>query len=405
MKRHLKNISELLTLKNAYEKDGRNLLPEDLSLKKHCSLIHDDEKILFVGDEKDIPSSLSWENEVDCSNYVITPEIVDSHTHLIFGGNRSDEYTMRLNGADYQEVAKAGGGILSTVKATNAASRLDLLNLCKERIERIHSYGVGSIEIKSGYGLNYETEKSLSSIIHELKKSFSPKIQIKNTYMAAHAVPKDFSSSEAYINKVVIPLMEELKKEDIIDAVDIFHEEGYFTAADTENLFKAASKIGLPVKSHADEFQDNKGALLATKYNALSTDHLLCTGEDGIEALGKSSTIATLLPGTGFFLGKSQANAQRFLKAGAKVAIASDYNPGSCHYDNVLMIASLIAPQYGLNTCQLWSAITLNAAHALGLKNQGSLQEGMAPRFTFFKVPSLSQITYSWGKNFAVQID
>ncbi len=163
--------------------------------------------------------------------------------------------------------------------------------------------------------------------------------------------------------------------------------------------------MGVPIKSHADEFNDNKGAVIACQYDALSADHLLCTGPDGIEALANSDTVATLLPGTGFFLGKPQAFARAFLDNGCKVAIGSDYNPGSCHFDNILFLAAIAAPQYEMNIAELWSSITLNAAHALGFRSQGAIAKGLKPRFSIFKTDCIDRITYNWGKNLAVPAD
>ncbi|ATH09424.1 imidazolonepropionase [Halobacteriovorax marinus] len=394
-----RNFSQIVTLENAYKKDGRHLLPEDLSIIENASIVFDSEEIVWVGEDSAIPSEFQSVPFEDFTGKTLLPELVDSHTHLVFGGDRSSEYSMRLNGADYQAIANAGGGILSTMKATNESSADQLFEDAVARVERIYSYGVGTIEIKSGYGLNYEKEKECSLIIERLKDHFEGRVQISNTYMAAHAVPKEYKSSNDYINKVVIPLLKELSEIGVIDAVDIFHEEGYFDEVDTQQLFDVASFLNIPVKSHADEFKDNKGAILAVKNNALSTDHLLCTTEDGISALASSSTVATLLPGTGFFLGKPQADAEAFFKAGVKVAIASDYNPGSCHCDNVLLVASLAAPTYKMNIAQLWAAITMNAAHALNFKNQGALVSGLKPRFTIFDVDNIDKVTYHWGVN------
>ncbi len=394
-----RNFDQILTLEGSYKKDGRKVQPEDMSILHKASVVCSENEVLWVGLEKDFPQE--YEKTAEHSYFkgkALTPEIVDSHTHLIFGGNRADEYSMRLNGADYQEIAKAGGGILNTMKGTQALSSEELFNISVDRINRIHSYGVGTIEIKSGYGLEYSKEMELTKVIDKLKKHFYPKIQIKNTYMAAHAVPKDYTSSKEFMSSVVIPLLEELSDKNIIDAVDIFHEQNYFDSKDTKLLFEKAKALGIDRKSHADEFFDNKGAILACKYNALSTDHLLRTEQDGIEALAQSSTVATLLPGTGFFLGKPQANARRFLDQGVKVAIASDYNPGSCHCDNVILVASLAAPAYKMNMAELWSSITLNSAHALGLKNQGAIVQGLKPRFTVFDVSNINSITYNWGR-------
>lgn len=397
-----KNFSELMTLERACQKDGRNLTSDDLGIIKNASLVCDQERIIWVGPTDQLPHDFSELSFVDMTGKCGTPELVDSHTHLVFGGDRSKEYSMRLNGATYEEIAQNGGGILNSMKGTNEISLQELFKIAQSRIKAINSYGVGTIEIKSGYGLNFEKEYELSRLIHELKSFFSPDIQIINTYMAAHAIPKDYPSSYEYTRDVVLPLLDRLSDEGIIDCVDIFHEKNYFTDEDVVSLFERAQRLHIPVKIHADEFNDNKGAVLAAKYKALSADHLLATTEDGVEALRNSHTVATLLPGTGFFLGKKQANARAFLDNGVKVAIASDFNPGSCHCDNLLLLASFAAPQYKMNQGELWTAITLNAAHALGLKNQGALVAGLKPRMSFFNTDSIDRITYSWGKNLAI---
>ncbi len=394
-----RNFSQIITLSNAYKKDGRNLLPEDLSIIENGSVVFNGKEILWVGKDSDFPEEYQNILPSEFDNKILVPELVDSHTHLVFGGDRSSEYSMRLNGASYEEIRKSGGGILSTMKSTHAFTHEELFEISSERIEQIYSYGVGTIEIKSGYGLSFEKEKEISLLINDLKKKFEGKVQIFNTYMAAHAVPAGFSSSHDYMEKVVIPLLKDLAPLKIIDAVDIFHEKHYFDTSDCENLFKEAKNLGIKIKMHADEFYDNKGAVLATKFGALSCDHLLNTDLDGIKALAHSKTVATLLPGTGFFLGVPQANARALLDAGVKVAIGSDYNPGSCHCDNLLLIASLAAPQYKMNLCELWSSITLNGAHALGLKDQGAIVVGMKPRFSIFEADCLDKITYHWGKN------
>ncbi len=396
--RVIKNIKELMTLKSAHLKDGRNLLPDDVDIIKDGAIVFDD-KIKWVGLTKELPKDYQNLESIDASEYCLTPELVDSHTHLVFAGNRANEYTMRLNGADYQEIANSGGGILATSKATSSASEDELFNLAKQRIERLYSYGIGTIEVKSGYCLTYDGELKTSKVIKRLKDYFYPRVQIFNTYLAAHAVPKTHQSSTEYLDDIVIPLLDELSKQNIIDFVDIFHEKGYFSLEDTKRLFNSARNLGLSVKIHADEFGDNKGAVTAVEFNALSADHLLCTSADGIKALAQSNTVATLLPGTGWFLGKDQANAKSMLSSGCKLSLASDYNPGSCHFDNLLMIAAMSAPMYPLNLAQMWSAITLNASHALGLKSQGAIIVGNKARFTTFKCDSISEITYHWGQN------
>ena len=400
--KYYKGFSELASLHFAYKKDGRNLRHEDLGLIQDASILFDDEKIIWVGPDVNLPKEYKELEFTDMQGKTCVPEIVDSHTHLIFGGNRAHEYSMRLNGASYEEIAASGGGIISSMQATKALSRNDLLNVAIERVKAIHAYGVGTIEIKSGYGLDIEKEYELSHIIHDLKSIVGPEIKIVNTYMAAHAVPKMYATSYDYMNKVVLPLLDQLSDENIIDAVDIFHEENYFNEDDVISLFERANRLKIPVKSHADELTNNKGAELAVKYNALSADHLLKVSEAGIMALKNSSTVATLLPGTGLFLGKEKAPARALLDAGVKVAMASDFNPGSCHCDNLILLASIAAPMYKMSQCEMWCSITLNAAHALGFKNQGAIVPGLAPRFSIFNTNKLDSITYSWGKNLSI---
>ncbi len=402
MKIILKDCKEILTLKNAHQKDGRFLKPKDKSIEKNKSILCENGKIITIDTFSSIEKNNPDATIIDCSQFCITPELVDSHTHLVFGGNRAFEYSMRLDGATYEDIAKSGGGILHTMKQTNASSKDELFNLACERIEKIHSLGVGTIEIKSGYGLNLEKEIELSEIIHELKLKYKGTVQIFNTFMAAHAVPKEYVSSSDYMENVVLPALESLGLRKIIDSVDIFLEDGYFSEKDVIVLNQKAKGFGIPLKIHADEFINLEGASLACELNALSADHLLAISDKGIESFSKSKTVATLLPGTGYFLGKEQCDARALLDAGAKVSIASDYNPGSCHQFDLKKIACLSAPNYKMNSTETWSSITLNASSSLGLNNQGTICSNMQSRFSFWECNSLDEVLYNWDENYSV---
>lgn len=397
------HLNAILTLDKAHAKDGKLLKPEDLGLIYDAAIAFDANEILWVGKTADLPEKYS-KAPINLKGHILTPELVDSHTHLVFGGDRAQEYADRLNGTPYEEIAKRGGGILFTMKETQNAGAEKLFETACERIKRIHTYGVGSIEIKSGYGLSYEKEKEIALVINRLKKHFSPQVEIFNTYLAAHDVPKTFNSSGNYIDQVVLPLLKELAPLKIIDAVDIFHEKNYFNDADVKKLFQLAKDLGIARKIHADELNTNCGAEIAVGFSALSADHLLKISDEGIKQLSNSNTIATLLPGTAFFLGKTLAPARKMLDSGVKIAIASDYNPGSCHCDNLLLIASVSAAQLKLNQTELWCGITRNASQALGKTNQGAIIAGMKPRFALFKADSLSHITYNWGRNFSISL-
>jgi imidazolonepropionase len=398
------HLNQLVTLQHAHLKDGRRLNPDDLTIINDGAIVFDQQQILWVGKTSELPSIYKDIHQISLPEHVLTPELVDAHTHVVFGGDRSQEYADRLNGVSYEEIAQRGGGILFTMNETQKLSEEELFFLATERIQRMTSYGVGTIEIKSGYGLSYKKEKEISLIIDRLKKHFEPSVQIYNTYLAAHDVPKNFPSSADYLEQIVLPLMQELAERKIIDAVDIFHEKNYFSTQDAVRLFQKAKVLKLPVKLHADELNDNDGATLAVDTQALSADHLLKISDKGINNLASSASVATILPGTALFLGKPLAPARKMLDAGIKMAIASDYNPGSCHWDNVLMVAAIAAAQLKINQAELWVGITLNAAHALGLKDQGALISGLKPRFSLFQTSSLSQITYNWGRNFAVSL-
>ncbi len=396
-----RRLAQIMTLKEAHAKDGRRLLPSDLSLIENAAIVFDQEKIHWLGPDHALPSAYQEATSFDLAGHVLTPGLVDSHTHLVFAGNRAHEYAQRLNGESYQQIAQAGGGILHTMQKTRALSEDDLFELAAKRLARIASYGVSTLELKSGYALTHEGELRLLRVAKRLKRHVAQDMRLFSTYMGAHAVPADFKNSAEYVSQVVIPTLHAGHAEGLIDGVDVFHEQGYFTTADSEMIFAAAQRLGLPVKIHADEFQDNQGAALAVKHQALSADHLLHISDAGIQALAHSCTVATLLPGTAFFLGKSLPRARALLDAGCRVAIASDFNPGSSHVDNVLLIASLAAASLKMNQAELWAALTLNGAHALGWGDQGALLPGMKPLFSLFSAAEVSEITYSWGQNLA----
>ncbi|MFP5458907.1 MAG: imidazolonepropionase [Bacteriovoracia bacterium] len=397
-----RQLSQVATLSGAHSKGGRHLEPSDLGILDNAAIVFDDNQIHWVGNDPDLPEKYSLLPSISLAHHVLTPAIVDSHTHLLFGGNRSSEYAARLNGEDYQAIARAGGGILFTMRETLKLSQDELVTIGRERLERLLSYGVRTVEMKSGYALTTDGELRLLRAAKVLKTEFSGRVNVFSTYLGAHAVPKDYASSTQFLHDIVIPTLTQAHAEQLVDAVDIFAEDGYFSPSDVRTLFEHATRLGLPVKIHADEFNDNGGARLAAEFQALSADHLLKTSADGIHALAISDTVATILPGTAFFLGKPLAPARQLLDAGCRVAIASDFNPGSSHVDNLLLVASLAAPSLKINLAELWCGITMNAAAALGMKDRGCLVAGMKPEFALFAVNKVSDITYGWGRNYSV---
>jgi imidazolonepropionase len=397
-----RHLSQVVTLDSAYQKNGRRLVPTDLSVIEDGAIAFNEKEILWVGKTAEIPVSFLAGDIIDLPGHILTPSITDSHTHLLFGGNRAREYSERLNGADYQTIANAGGGILYTMNETLKLSEDQLFKVGVERVLRLESYGIKTVEMKSGYALTQEGELRLLRAAKRIKNHFAGRVRIFSTFLGAHAIPKDFESSAAFLDEVVIPTLKMAHSENLVDCVDIFTEQGYFSTADTQKLFAIAKSLLLPTKIHADEFNDNGGASLAVTSQSLSADHLLQVSKKGIHDLSNSNTVATLLPGTAFFLGKTLAPARAMLDAGCKVALASDYNPGSSHVDNLLLVASMSAPSLKLNQAELWASITLNASAALGFLDQGALVVGMRPTFALFQVNDLSEVTYNWGRNFNI---
>ncbi len=394
-----RNINQLLTLAGVHQKEGRHPKEDDLSILEDSYLIIDDNKIIDFGLEKNLKNIFQKDLiEIDASKMVILPPITDCHTHTVFAGNRAKEHAMRLAGKTYQEIAQSGGGINYTAEQTRNASEKMLFQDTCNRIEIMKNFGITGIEIKSGYGLDIKNEEKISRIISSLKSKIS-NIKICNTFMAAHAVPKEYSSSADFMAKVAIPALHSISTKYTLDAVDIFHEENYFSGQDIQLLFDESKKRNIPFKIHADEFNNNNGAAFALTHNALSADHLLCTPDEVIKKFSTSKTIATILPGTAFFLGKKPANARAFFDTGARVALATDYNPGSSHINNLILLSSMSASMLKLSLAETISAITYNAASACGWKNHGHIEKSCYSGISVFECDDYQEIFYSWGQN------
>lgn len=391
------NISEAITLNNAVKKKGANLLASDLSLVKDAHIITNKGKIVWVGTAADLSSDLKQtiETRIDCHNKVVTPALVDSHTHLVFAGNRANEFVLRLSGASYEEIANAGGGIKYSSQQTNIASSSELFNLASERLNQLYQFGVVSCEIKTGYSLTLPGELTLLEIINKLKIAFAQKIHIHRTLLSAHAVPVG-QTTDDYLATVVLPSIEHAAINNLADSVDVFHEKNYFDTDHVGKIFDHAKKFNLNLRIHADELNNNHGALLASQYGCLSADHLLHTDLSGASALAKAGVIATLLPGTAFFLGKPLANAKMLIKQGCAIAIASDFNPGSSYMNDVFQVARISAPSLALNPTIFWSAITFNAARALNQNSLGAIIPGYEAKLLCWDVSNSNELLYDW---------
>ena len=335
---------------------------------------------------------------IEAENKFVMPCWCDSHTHSVFSGNRSDEYLQRIQGASYQEIANNGGGILKSSRQINSVSEDVLFFESKERIEALIKYGTGSLEIKSGYGLNHEGELKMLRVIKRLKESLP--IEIKSTFLGAHAIPKNYKK-EDYFKVVVNEMLPDFADNQLIDFVDIFCEKNYFDDVDTRILCEKAAELGIPSKIHVNQFNSIGGIKAGVECKALSVDHLEVMNKNDLDLLKQGKTIPVLLPGCSFFLGIDYANAIDLLSNGIPFAIASDFNPGSSPSGNMNFILSLACNKLKLSTEQAINAATLNGAYAMGVsQTTGSITKGKAANIIITsEINSINDLPYFYGDN------
>jgi len=353
-----------------------------------------DGRIAWVGPRSEWKGRAAQEN--DARGAWITPGLVDCHTHLVYAGNRADEFEQRLKGATYEEIARAGGGIQSTVRATRAASDTELAVLAARRLAQWIAEGVTVVEIKSGYGLDTETEMKMLRVARLL----GDRLSVRTTFLGAHALPEEFKGrQDAYIALVcgeMLPAAAPLS-----DAVDAFCEGIAFTVKQTARVFAAAKKLGLPVKLHADQLSDTGGAQLAAQFGALSADHLEYTNEAGVEAMAKAGTVAVLLPGAYYFLRETHRPPVGALRRHrVPIAIATDHNPGSSPLSSPLLAMNMACTLFNLTPEEALAGVTRNGARALGMQAaHGTLETGKSADFALWKIDSPAQLAYEAGAN------
>lgn len=334
---------------------------------------------------------------IDCQGRLLTAGLIDCHTHLVFGGHRGDEWTMRMAGADYAEIARAGGGIMSTVRATRAASDADLLATALRRLDVLLADGVTTIEVKSGYGLTIADELRMLRIARRLGE-LRP-VTVKTSFLAAHAVPAEYAARRtAYITEVVIPALHQAHAEGLVDAVDGFCEGIAFSPAEMAQIFDIAQSLGLPVKLHAEQLSHSGGTALAASYGALSADHLeFATAEDAA-LMARAGTVAVLLPGAFYALRERQAPPVAALRqAGVPMAVASDLNPGTSPVNSLLLAANMACTLFGLTAEEAITGITTHAAGALGLADRGRIAVGHRADLCLWEAESIGHLIYRLG--------
>jgi imidazolonepropionase len=369
-------------------------------LVKNAALATEDGRVAYAGPAADLPAEWRGLNAMDLGQRLVTPALIDCHTHLVHGGDRAREFEMRLAGATYQEVAAAGGGIVSTVSATRTASEDALFASASRRLDALLAEGVTTVEIKSGYGLTVADEMKMLRVARRLGQERG--VRVVTSYLAAHAVPPEYKGRAAdYIEDVVLPGMEEGAAEGLIDAVDGFCEGIAFSVDEMRVVFEHAQRLGLPVKLHAEQLSDLGGAQLAAHYGALSADHLEYLSQEGVEALAKAGTVAVLLPGAFYTLRERQLPPVAALRdAGVPIALATDCNPGSSPLTSLLLTMNMASTLFRLTPEEALAAVTREAARALGLAGElGTIAPGKRAEFAVWDIEHPAELAYRIGFN------
>lgn len=373
---------------------------------ENAALACKDGVIAFAGPQTALPGkSAELAAQVDSmGNAWITPGLVDCHTHLVFAGDRAQEFELRLNGASYEEIARAGGGIVSTVTKTRVASEDDLFAQSLPRARALMRDGVTTLEIKSGYGLNLETEAKMLRVARRIGNELG--ITVRTTFLGAHAVPPEFSGQQdAYIDEVCVRMLPAIARAGLADAVDAFCENIAFTPAQVRRVFQAASALGLHVKLHADQLSDLGGAALAAEFGALSADHLEYTSEAGVRAMAASGTVAVMLPAAFYTLRETKLPPiAQFREHGVAMAVASDVNPGTSPLLSLRHAMNMACTLFRMTPEEALRGATVNAAHALGIADRGTLQVGQRADFVVWDVEHPAELCYWIGGNLAREV-
>ncbi|QWC22615.1 imidazolonepropionase [Bacillus haikouensis] len=393
----IENIGQLLTMDHG---DGplKGKEMSELPVLTNSAIGINEGLIDWIGTHEEARSHKATER-IDAEGKLVTPGLVDPHTHLVFGGSREHEMALKQQGVPYLEILKRGGGILSTVGATREASEEELLKKARIHLDRMISYGVTTVEAKSGYGLDKETELKQLRVTKKLNEEHAA--DLVSTFLGAHAIPPEYKERSGEFLQEMLDMLSDIEKEDLAEFVDIFCETGVFTVEQSRRFLKAAKEKGFSVKIHADEIDPLGGTEMATEIGATSGDHLVGASDKGIQALGETDTIAVLLPGTSFYLNKGKfANARGMLEAGAAVALSTDFNPGSSPTENLQFIMSLASLQLKMTPEEIWNAVTVNSAYAINRGEQaGKLKEGRKADIILWDAPNYHYIPYHYGVN------
>lgn len=401
----VKNIKQLVQAepKNIKWRAGKDM--QKLPVIDNAFLLVEGEKIKDFGKMEDLTPEILASvkehiEEIDATGRMVFPSFCDSHTHIVYAGSREVEYIDKIKGLSYEEIAKRGGGILNSVQRLHEASEDELFDSAWQRLEEMASFGTGACEIKSGYGLSTEDELKMLRVIRKLKQK-SP-MTIKANFLGAHAVPLKYKQNpDEYVDLIINEMIPMVAAEELADFIDVFCDKGFFTCEQTERMLMQGIKYGMRPKIHANELDYSGGIQVGVKYNAISVDHLEYTGDEEIAALLGSETMPTILPGAAFFLGMVCSPARKMMEAGLPVALASDYNPGSCPSGNMQLVVAMGSVMYKMLTEEAINATTINTAYAMGVQDElGTIAKGKRANFFITKpMDTIYYMSYGFGSN------
>ena len=393
------NIKELLQVRDITitRVSGKDM--KHLPTIKNAFIIIENGVIANFGEMKDLPN-IKADNVIDAKGKMVLPSWCDSHTHIVYAGNREQEFVDRINGLSYEEIANRGGGILNSAKTLQATSIDDLYNQTVPRVKEVMKLGTGAIEIKSGYGLTTEAELKMLRVAKRIEKEFP--LLVKTTFLGAHALPMEYKNrKEAYLDLVINNMLPKVAEENLADYIDVFCEKGYFSLKDTERILIAGKAYNLIPKIHVNQFNAFGGVALGVKYNALSVDHLEELNQEDIIALQDSNTIPVALPSCSYFLSIPYTPARKLIDAGLPLALATDYNPGSTPSGNMNFVVSTACIKMKMTPEEAINAATINGAYAMGLSQEcGSITKGKIANLIITKaIPSYGFLPYAFGDN------
>ena len=395
----LKNIGKLVTMQGSSSFRVKEEMNK-INIIENAYIAVKNGKILAIGVGDEFGNLCGDDTKIhDAEGLLVTPGLIDSHTHLIHGGSRENEFSMKLNGVPYIEILNNGGGILSTVKATKDASEEALYKKAKKSLDRMLEFGVTTVEEKSGYGLELNTEIKQLEVARALDKNHP--VDLVHTFLGAHAVPEEYKENhKAYIDILVDVMMPKIKDMGLAEFCDVFCEKGVFTIEESEYILQKAKEIGYKLKIHADEIESLGGAELAAKLGCVSADHLMAASDEGIKMMAENNVVANILPATSFNLNKNYADCRKMIDMGAIVSLSSDYNPGSCPSENLQLVMQLGCLHLKMTPNEVLTAVTINAAYAIDRADKiGSIEVGKNADFVVFDARNVEYLMYHFGIN------